>query len=56
MILFNYTVFYMFQTLKCPNSGRLVHEVLWYVFMHPYKQSGRRQDDIKRTAYTRMDA
>jgi hypothetical protein len=26
----------MFRTVKCSSSGRLVHAVLWYLFMHPY--------------------
>ena len=37
----NYSVYDMFRTSKCSSSGRLVHAVLWYFFMHPYKQSGR---------------
>jgi len=34
----------MFRTTKCTSSGRHVHAVLWYFFMHPYTQSGRYQD------------
>jgi len=34
----------MFRTIKCSSSGRIVHAVLWYFIMHPYKQSGRCQD------------
>ena len=33
----------MFRTPKCSSSGRLVHAVLWYFFIHPYRQSGRCQ-------------
>jgi len=49
MLQFNYSVFDMFRTSKCSSSVRLVHALLWYFFMHPYKQSGRWQDvlDIK---------
>jgi len=42
----------MFRTTKCSSSGRLVHAVLWYVFMRPYKQSGRWQ---YHTSYRRPD-
>jgi len=34
----------MFRTSKCSSSERFVHAVLWYFFMHPYKQSGWCQD------------
>jgi len=34
----------MFQTTKYSSPGRLVHAVLCYFLMHPYKQSGRCQD------------
>ena len=34
----------MFQASKFSSSGRLVHAVLWYLFMHQYKQSGQWQD------------
>jgi len=43
MIKFNYSVFDMFRTSKCSSLGRLVHAVLWYIFMCQYKQSGRWQ-------------
>jgi len=41
MILFYFIVFDMFRTTKCSSSGRLVYAVLWYLFTHHYKQSGR---------------
>jgi len=34
----------MFQTSKCSSSGRHVHAVLCFSFMHPYKQSSRGKD------------
>ena len=37
----------MFPATKCPSSGRILHAVLWYFFMHPYKQSGQCQDPEK---------
>jgi len=42
----------MFRTTKCSSSGRLVHTVVWYFFIYPYKQSGRWQEvsDVKNTA------
>jgi hypothetical protein len=43
-IKINYIVFDMFRTTKCSSSGRLVHAVSWYFFMHPYKQYVRCQD------------
>ena len=36
---------------KCSTSGRLLHEVLLFVFMHPYKQFGWCHPDIDQTAY-----
>jgi len=46
----------MFRTTKCPSSGRFAHAFLWYLFMHPYKQSGRCQDPEKyhKTASTSL--
>jgi hypothetical protein len=37
----------MFRTSNCSSSGRLVHAVLWYLFTHQYKQSGRCQDGYR---------
>ena len=34
----------MFRTTRCSSSGRLVHAVVWYCFMHPYLQFGWWQD------------
>jgi hypothetical protein len=48
----------MFQTSKCSTSGRFVHAVLWYFFMHPYNQSGRCRcvfDTVSDTSWHRPD-
>jgi len=44
----------MFRISKCSASERFVHAVLWYFFMHPYKQSGRWQDVPDKTACTSL--
>jgi hypothetical protein len=49
MIKFSYIVSDMFSTTRCSSSGRLVRAVLWYLFVHPYKQSGRWQDVLLET-------